>query len=172
MKKITTIIAAALTAVLFAGTLASCKSVEPEREAKPCEFDAGGLKITLTDAFKRQEMEGAAAFASDDVAVFVQDEKFSLSEGFGDHSVEEYGSMVMQSNGVTDTALTADGDLRHFTYDRRSEKLGADLTYTAFVFKGTDAFWLVQFANPKSRSEDLRGSILEWAGTVVIGDAK
>ena len=51
-------------------------------------------------------------------------------------------------------------------YTRENEKLKGDYHYFAVLFKGEDAFWMVQFAVPEADITEYRPLFIDWAKTI------
>lgn len=134
--------------------------------AEPKTFSAQGMEITLTDEFRETEMEGFdVCYDSTHAAVFCLKEPFSLMEGFEDYTLEEYGELVIQSNGFEGSAelQTADG-LTYFSYN--SDVDGQVYSYYAVVYKADDSFWLIQFTALQEDLPDYQDSFVQWAKSV------
>ena len=175
VKKGIVVLAVALIVGFIAGFTVTKLATSDENEEKvytPKEFSADGMKITLNDSFTEKDFDRfTAAFTSESAAVFVTKEAFADYPDAAGWSVEEYGSAVMSANGVSGTALVADGDLRYFDYEKKAEN-GMVNKFRSFVFKGKDAFWLVQFACPSAKAADLSGDIFDWARSVAFTESK
>ena len=133
---------------------------------EPKTFSSNGMQITLTDEFRKQSAAGyTAGFGSKDVAVLVLKEGFTLQEGFDQLSLKEYGNLVLQNKGKNTTLKTENG-VTYFEYDGTN---GNDTYhYIATIFKGPDAFWLIQFATKDSNAAEFRDEIFAWAKTITF----
>ncbi len=138
----------------------------------PKTFREQDLSITLTRAYEREYVEGfSGAYVSDDGMVLLLEEPFSLAEGFGDLSLEEYMECVLLGNpnaaggelGQTEGMLT-------LTYDYTNPENGMAYTYLVVPYKSADAFWLVQFVTTAGQAEDMRPRFVEFAKTVGFGE--
>ncbi len=128
-------------------------------------FDSNGMKITLTEAFTETEYEAfTASYSSSDVSVFALREDFSLIENFGQYTLEEYGEAVLKSNSLDSSDIKNDGSLTYFEYEY--EDAADTYSYLSFVFKGPDAFWIIQFSTYKEKYEEYRDAFFEWARTI------
>lgn len=131
---------------------------------KPVTFTAGQLSLTLDDRFSPREEPGFdAAFGAPGAAVFVRKEPFSQARGMEDMTLEEYGALVMEDNGL-DGALWPGGGAPHFAYGYD----GPDGPFccTAYLYKAADAFWLVQFALPAEGADAYEDDVPTWAASV------
>ena len=138
-----------------------------EESGQPKTFSDSGLEITLTDAFSVAEMDPyTVCYDSPDAAVFALQEPFTLLEGLENWTLEEYGALVRENNGLAGEQLQYAGDLPYFTYEFTNEETNETYSYATFLYKTHDAFWLVQFVVLKEQAETLGPQILEWAESV------
>lgn len=139
--------------------------------AEPWSFAAEGLEITLTTRYSKMEMDGyTVCFGSPDTVVFALREDFALAQGFGELSLPEYGTLVLETNGLTDTAQLQQSDgLCWFEYDYENPETGEKLNYFSVVCKGPDAFWLLQFATEVEKAQDYRPDFVAFAKSVKLG---
>lgn len=170
MKKLTInctrrLISIAVVLVLLAGLMTGCSA------PKEKTFTSNGMTVTLTSAFVESEMEGFdVVIDSKDVAVFALREEFSLFEGFGDYTEEEYGELAIQINELdSDGVKTVDG-LVTFEYTATNDETNETYRYFDYVFKSNSAFWLVQFAMLEKNVEKYGAQVPEWAKTVTFSD--
>lgn len=132
--------------------------------AEPQTFHVSGMQITLTDEFEKQNAQGyTAAYSSDTVAVVVLKESFAQVSG--QLTLEEYGKQVIRVNGMNTSLKTEDG-IMYFEFD--ADTGDGTYHYVAAIFKGPDAFWLVQFATRQKNASKLRDDIFDWAKTVTF----
>lgn len=151
-----------LLVVLFLFSLTACGG----ESAK--EFTSNGMTVTLTDAFQETNYEGyTVCYESKDVAVFVLKESFSIQEGFGDLSLDDYAELVYAANASKNPSAVAKEDgLTVMEYSFLNQQENQTYSYYSAMFKGTDAFWLVQFACVEDKYEAKRDTFVEWAKTV------
>mgnify|MGYP002669826190 CR=1 FL=1 len=133
-------------------------------------FSAEGMQITLTEAFSKSEMEGyTACFDSREVAVFVLKEPFSLGEGLNELSLDDYAQMVLEANSSKSADRIEEIEGRPFMeYAFYNSDTKEEYTYLAAMYKGPDAFWMVQFSCRTGQYEQYRPFFLEWAKTVEL----
>ena len=149
-----------LTLVLSAAVLTGCFSEEP------VEFSNSGMTVTLTSAFKEVEHEGfTAAYDSRDIAVFAIKEMISDLPGGASLTLEDYGKLVLETNGL-DTTLSKEGLLTYFVFEKDID--GAKYSYFSSVYKGSDAFWLFQFACKSSSFDGLKDDVISYASSVEV----
>ncbi|MBE6949604.1 MAG: hypothetical protein E7456_07155 [Ruminococcaceae bacterium] len=130
-------------------------------------FSSNGMTITLTEEFTETSMEGfTVCYDSANAAVIALKEDFTLMDGFGDLTIEEYGSLVMQGSGLEASDLDTDGDLRYFAYTYEDPSAGDNYLYVIYVYKTSDAFWLVEFVTPEVMADEYVPLIMEWAESV------
>ena len=135
--------------------------------AQPKDFSKEGLTITLTEDFKEQNDKSYTAYyLSDTVAVYALREEFELFEG-GDVEVDlpYYMDLVIEANGL-DSKPQEKNDLLYFVFEK--EVKDNDFTYYAFVYEGSDAFWLVQFCCETKNAEKLEDTIFQYAKSVKV----
>lgn len=162
-KKGTAVIIAAVILGIAVGVgrvLLNTESTEPK------DFAVDEMTITLTEAFDEEDYEGfTQCYESRDVAVFVLEESFSLMDGLEDYTLEQYGTVVVQGNGMEEDALKSENGVTYFTYTAESES-GTTYYYFATVHKGPDSFWLIQFAVDQDKAEEYQDDFFQWAASV------
>lgn len=145
-----------ITSILF-----SNKTPEPK------DFSSNGMTITLTDEFVKTDMENyTIAYDSKNVAVFALKEAFALADGVQDYTLEQYGDLVLQNNGLSSSELKNIDGLTGFEYEFTNPNTKDTYTYYSFVYKADDAFWLVQFATLTEKVDEYRSKVIEWAKTI------
>lgn len=155
------VLIAALLLGFAIGMLANRDSGEPK------DFTVNGMQITLTDEFRKQSAAGfTAGYGSKEVAVLVLEEEFSLQAGFGDLTLREYADLVLKNSGYTTTIKTENG-VTYFEYEATVDN-GTVYHYVAAMYKGPDAFWLIQFATEKEDAAAYRDQIFTWAKSVTF----
>ncbi|MBQ5866967.1 MAG: hypothetical protein IIW56_09870 [Oscillospiraceae bacterium] len=140
--------------------------VIPDNDAigEPMTFETEGIKLTLTDKFieKESELGFYAYYVSNFCGVVVLKEDFSLEEGLADRSLEEYVGSVIANNGHTDIKPQNKDDLWFYVRDS-----GGTRTYS-YSFKGSDAFWIVQYLCMTSDAPMLEDLFYLWANCVEV----
>lgn len=165
MKKIVLIM---LSAILLLSAVSCTDLFKPEDK----DFYSNGMNITLTTEFKEATVEGyTVCYESKDVAVFILKEAFTLQAGLENQTVDYYAELVRNAN-----ASKAPGEIKkqygliYFEYDHLNEEKGVTYRYFTTMFKGPDAFWLVQFACERDEYADKRQSFIDWAKTVAFAN--
>lgn len=128
------------------------------------EFTKAGLTISLSDKFAELESEQGfdAYYSSDYCGVVVLKEPFSLEEGLAEKSLVQYVSDVIENNGHTDLhPLETDG-LIYFEFTRDG------LNVWSCSYKGSDAFYIVQFLCRGADREKLKDLIFFFAKSVEV----
>jgi len=170
-KKGLIILAVSLVVGFMLGVLGAL--LENSSKHDPRTFYADGIQITLTEAFSEVDMEGFhVCYGSADQAVFVTREGFDTAEGMVDLTVEEYGQMVLDSNGFDDSfeLMKIDG-LTFFDYVTTNED-NKDWYYLTSIYKDIDAFWLVQFTCLEEKAdEEMINRFIRWADSVAFGNS-
>ena len=141
-----------------------------ERTPSEKSFLCDGMSITLTNEFRKVDEADSfgynAVYESNNVVLFVVKEPFSLAEGFGDYTVDQYVDMVISINYLNSAKkITVDG-LNGFRYKYVDAKTGDVIFYTGFAYKSDDAFWLLEFSTYEEDTERYAASIEKWARTV------
>ena len=141
--------------------------VRDKDNAEPKTFTAEGMSITLNENFSKDAVDMfTACYSSGEAAVFALKEPFTLMDGLENYTLEQYGQLVLQTNGMTDFELqTVDGIL-YFEYEADNEADKTTYYYFSTVHKATDAFWLVQLAGDTKDAEELIPSFIQWAKSV------
>ena len=130
------------------------------------DFSVEGMTITLNEEFSRTNYEGfTQCFESKAVAVFTLKEAFSLMPGLEDYTLRDYADLVVSANGMSSAELKEEQGILYFAYVTQGGD-GEDYYYVATLHKGSDAFWLIQFATPASNQEKLHDRCIDWAATV------
>lgn len=130
------------------------------------DFSVEGMTITLNEEFSRTNYEGfTQCFESKAVAVFTLKEAFSLMPGLEDYTLQDYADLVISANGMSSAELKEEQGILYFAYVTQGGD-GEDYYYVATLHKGSDAFWLIQFATPASNQEKLHDRFIDWAATV------
>ena len=130
--------------------------------AKAKTFTASGMTIELTEDFTEKDMLGfTAVYQSEDVFVFALKEEFDI---LGDEmNVDEYAELVLEANQM-DADVEHEGEHTYFTFDKTVS--GKDMTYTAVLYKGEDAYWMIQFACLSKDYDKLEDTIFGYANSV------
>ena len=127
-------------------------------------FEKEGIKLTLTDNFieKESELGFNAYYVSSFCGVVVLKEEFSLEEGLADCSLEEYIGNVIANNGHTDIEPQNQDDLWFYV---RKDNVTRCYSYS---YKGSNAFWIVQFLCMASDAHELEDQFYLWANSVEV----
>ncbi len=127
-------------------------------------FEKDGIKLTLTDQFTETKSKQGfyAYYTADFCGVVVLKEDFSLEEGLADLPLEEYITNVIANNGHTDIEPQSKDGLWYYIRDT-----GSTHCYS-FSFKGSDAFWIVQYICKPSDASELEDTFFLWANTVEV----
>ena len=143
--------------------------IQEKKMAEPQVFAAEGMQITLTQAFQETDVSQygfTLGYASQDTAVFILKEDFSLSEGFGDLTLDEYAQLVLSNNQFFGGRPTTEQGLTLYEYTEISPEDGKTYAYMIAFYKGPDAFWMFEFSTQENKMDDLRQSYIDYAKTV------
>lgn len=156
---------------IVAGCLLLCAAISlvvsliPTGEPKT--FTQGDMSITLTDEFRKTEVDKwDVAYKSRDVVVAIQCEDFYLYKDLSYYSPVQYAKEAIKNSEIDATVERGPGSLTYFVFSQRSDESG--ITYRCFfyIYKTTDAFWIVEFCVPEGQVSRYEKTIAEWAGSV------
>ncbi len=117
------------------------------------------------------EAEGVDVFYSaDDCMMSALREGFDVFASVGldgeATTLEEYAALVEQAGGLT-TSFETDGNGNPFmTYTSVVD--GNDIFYYATLRKGTDAFWVVNFACMDAQQAEYLPQFEQWSNSIVV----
>lgn len=160
MKKILALFIAAVCILVSA-----CGCAFADEKVADKTFSKAGMSITLTDEFvEKDRVSYAACYDSQNVAIFVIKEEFSIVEDLKDYAVEEYANLVIQNNGLENCEVVNDDGLIYFIHDYVSN--GKNYKYFDVVLKSNDAFWMFQFSCENDNFDALRPNFVKWVKSV------
>ena len=167
MKRIVALVLA-LTAIFV---FASCNVLQ---ELKPYEgqdkvFQKEGLTMTLTDAFEEKPVEGyTACYEALYVAVYLLKEPFSAFAGFENYTIEEYEQLILKANASKNPASSKLDGVPVMEYTFKNEDTGVTYQYFAVMHKGSDGFFLVQFACAQEYYGEYKSHFEAWAKSIQV----
>ena len=135
-------------------------------------FTVDDMSITLTGHFNKDKdaKNYTAAYASEDVAVFVNRDFFTQSKDMDTWTTEDYLDVIitMYSTryGFDIVGVNKDSGIPFFTYTGASHSNGQAYIHCVYAYKTDDAFWTVEFAIAESNRDAYLDKISEWAHTV------
>ena len=100
-------------------------------------------------------------YVSEFCGVMVKIEPFSLKEGFENETLTEYIENVIENNGQDAVPEEKDGLVYYRYYN------GGNAGWN-FAYKGSDAFYLVQFICREDHETKLSDAIFSFAGSVTV----
>ena len=166
MKKLLGFVAVILSlSFLLCGCLPQVAFVaDQDSIGEAAVFEKDGIKLTLTDRFVEKESEVGfhAYYTSNFCGVAVLKEDFSLEEGLAEKSLKDYVADVIENNGHTGVEAQNRGDLWFYSRDVNSTR-----SYS-FSYKGSDAFYIVQFICMTSAAPALEDTFFLWADSVEV----
>lgn len=169
MKKLITFVLIAVFCITAPGCtllgLEKHTNTAPDEASLGAEkvFTCDGLSITLTDLFreKNSQMGFDGYYVSEFCGVMVKIEPFSLKEGFENETLTEYIENVIENNGQDAVPEEKDGLVYYRYYN------GGNAGWN-FAYKGSDAFYLVQFICREDHETKLSDAIFSFAGSVTV----
>ncbi len=166
MKKCLLILALLLCSVLLLSGCFPDIMVLPDSASigEPKNFEKDGIRLTLTDRFTEtpSELGFYAYYTANFSGVVVLKESFSLEEGLAELSLEDYTRNVIKNNGHTNLKPQCRDDLWFYVRDA-----GNTRSYS-YSFKGSDAFWIVQFICMTSDASLLEDQFFMWANCIEV----
>ena len=105
-------------------------------------------------------------YGFNDIAVVgIRETKESLAFYDADLTLEEYGALVMQGNG-----LDGDMELKEglYTFEHEASNAGQTFTYLGAVFEGEEAFWIVQAYCLSNEYEQHQADMMKWLKSVKV----
>lgn len=164
MKKYILIFASlVLTMILLTGCALS-RLTPTGSVAQDKSFSKSGMTIVLTDSFyEKSHVSFTACYESKNLAVFTLKEEFEYFQN--DMTLAEYAQLVVDVNGL-DAEVVEKEELTAFEFQQ--ELHGKNYKYFVSVYKGTDAYWLVQFACETKHYDKLLPQIIKFAQSVEV----
>ena len=156
MKKLSLVV----MLVLLLSGMTSCGTVEE----RPLDFSVGGMTVTLTNRFSYSNAgEYNACFLSDAVAVYVLKEDFEKFSSPEEMTLTDYAEAVLANNDKN-LPISVDDGIVSFSFE---ESIGGIVqSYYICVYRGSDAFWTIQFICEQAQKAQLDASMKEWAKSV------
>lgn len=169
-KKGLIVLVIALVVGMLAGAIPGLSGAFDNVKVTAEQFAVDNMQITLTNEFTTESYQGYnGVFASKEVAVFVLKEDFSLLENFEDYTLQQYGELVIDNNGLTGSVeLNEVEGICYFDYEYNNTEENTTYYYMSTLFKSDDAFWIIQFAVPAEDAENYLPQLIEWAKTVTF----
>lgn len=161
-------IIAAIVVSVAAGLGAAVIRASHDRPGgKPEIFRAEELQITLTKEFEKVDVPGyTACFAEDETAVFVLREEPDPTV-YGELSLDVYGAMILANSGFDPTVqLQKEGGLTTFATSLTASVSGQEYYYYCGLFRGADAYWLVQITTMEQNPEEQFSRFRQWLMSV------
>lgn len=142
-------------------------SILDRKYSKAKDFSSQGMTITLTEEFEKTKIAGfTTTYASDDVMIFALKEDFTLAEELETYSEINYANAVIEINAIDYAEIKTDDGLTYFEYVFYNTETNQTFRYYSYVFKTSDAFWLVQFATFEDSHKKYEPQIKEWAASI------
>ena len=169
-KKGLIVLVIALVVGMLVGAIPGLSGVFDNVKVTAEQFAVDNMQITLTNEFTTESYQGYnGVFASKEVAVFVLKEDFSLLENFEDYTLQQYGELVIDNNGLTGSVeLNEVEGICYFDYEYNNTEENTTYYYMSTLFKSDDAFWIIQFAVPAEAAESSLPQLIEWAKTITF----
>ncbi len=167
------ILVAAIIVGILAGALigvgvSSAMLGEVPQMVEARSFECQGLQITLTEEFQETSAPGyTACYSAGDTAVFLLREGFDAMEGFADLELNGYGAMILANNRMDQSVqLQTEDGLTVFGQVITDESTDVAYYYYCGLFKGKDAFWMVQVTTLAEGAAEKIPQFRQWLGSV------
>lgn len=140
-------------------------------KSKTFTCDAG-LTITLNDSFYEKDIVSQTFYLESSNVIFIalKEDFTTLSNaGYNTDTLtkSEYLNIVKQNNSLTaDIIEDVENDLVYLKYYKNTS--GKDFFYLALAEKGSDAFWLCQFACEQKNETEYTNQFIKWAKTIEV----
>ena len=134
--------------------------------------DDSGITVRLPEGYSKFNMDGFTyALFNDDTFFFAMRESFAdlydKHKLSSDASLAEYAQLVANGNGIQTRIILNSKDDLYFVYGTKSED-GTEHFFYATVKRGSDAFWLCQFACPIDKQEEMSEQFDLWADKIKV----
>lgn len=151
-------------------SFAACGTDVRTAEAKT--FTCEGMSVTLTKGFRKKSASGfTAGYNSRQAGVLVLREAFTSITDGSSLTLEDYAQLVLSNNQERvsiDGGIRQSDGLTYMEYVATSDN--REYGYLVTMFKGPDAFWLVQFFCKNSEYTEYRPYFINWAKTVTFSE--
>ena len=169
-KRNTTIGLIILVVAVLLGTLGGryfSGSLMKSSRAADKEFSSHGMNITLTKSFSEDSaLDFTACFSSKDVMVLAQKESFSLATELENATLDEYAEMALEVNDRSLSELKDYNGIPGFEYDYSDADSGDTYHYRVYLYKSSDAFWMIHFVTFQESFAGYEAQIDKWAHSV------
>lgn len=160
----------ALTSVFIVIAMVSCSLIETDpRKGKEKKFSVDDFSITLTSVFKEAPLEGfVAAYDGNDVAISVSKDLFSEFDYGELVTLDDYAKMLVDTNFhiFRNAEIKKADGLVYVEYTSKRD-IG-EVAFFVAMYRGNDAFWLVQYDCYADEYENYRSYFIEWSKTVTF----
>ena len=138
---------------------------DDKENVEPKTFTAEAMSITLNENFSEEELENfTVCYGSRREVVICLKEPFTLLAGSENYTLEQYGQLVLQTNGMTDFQVQTQDGITYFEYESETDQ--GTFYYLCTLHKATDAFWMIQFAVDSDEAEAAIPDFFTWAKSV------
>ena len=133
-----------------------------------------GLTITLDNSFRREEdsTQTFCAFMDRPFVLFTAlKEPFVTFSSLGidkNSSLEDYAQIIFRANKFENTILQYDEQNNLHYFDNEKMISGRMMHYWCIILKGSDAFWLCQFACESNNFNDFKPFFIDCAKSITI----
>jgi len=118
------------------------------KNPKTKTFTADKLSITMTEDYYESDMKDeafAGIYENEDSVILIFKEPFEGIEELKDLTAEQYGDLTIKAHQLSDSKLlTTESGQPYFIHGYYDQANDARYIYRDYIYKSSDAFWLVQ----------------------------
>ena len=156
-----------LILTLLAASLLSCKDSVAEKEFSHCE-----LTLVLDGSFSEERSEDFDMLVTNgDIAVSLIRISFEagFSQGISDtYTAKNFAAFFMNKSEKSDNLLMH-GDVPYYTYTENTKE--HDVFYTVTFYRSYNAYFVVAYAVPEWKKDELGEKLLDYAAKAYFNDA-
>ena len=131
----------------------------------PPDFAYKNMRITLTESFKEQEVEGTEFYFSDGtVSVFGERKTLDDDPTIQGLSLKDFADISLFNQNLK-VELVGRENYYYFTYDKTVSNK-QNISFYGMFFKDGDDFWFLTFSCPLSQKDELNDDIFAYADSV------
>ncbi len=156
-----------ILAVIVGILIGILKNIDSFLPASDEVFTKGGMSITLTDEFEEEREDGyTAAYYSDYASVLTLKEEFATAPGSENFTIEDYAMLIAESNSLNYEDFAFKNGIATLEFSEQIDEI--EFHYFVYLYKASDAFWLIQFTTFEDEVAEHRSTIEKWADSIVF----
>lgn len=168
MKHSKKMILLAVFMILLAVFSLGCEEKQKKDKDDLVEFSALGMTISLPEGTEETVLTGqTVTYSTENVIVTMMKIPFSKSTDLQDLSAEEFTEMtILSSNLPTGVKLTTEDGIPGFDFEQENPQMNDTYHHFVKIYKGGNAFLMVQFIVPVDQVEEYVDQFAIWAKSV------